>query len=74
MALIMENHFAMSSFVAQVASACLHRPVSMFWSHSTSIAIELTNFSIVEEGGECKGNLTILRRILHLDLAKGNPK
>jgi hypothetical protein len=22
----------------------------------------------------CKGNLTILRRILHLDLAKGNPK
>jgi hypothetical protein len=24
--------------------------------------------------GGCKGNLTILRRILHLDLAKGNPK
>jgi hypothetical protein len=22
----------------------------------------------------CKGNLTILRRVLHLDLAKGNPK
>jgi hypothetical protein len=22
----------------------------------------------------CKGNLTILMRILHLDLAKGNPK
>jgi hypothetical protein len=22
----------------------------------------------------CKGNLTILRRLLHLDLAKGNPK
>jgi hypothetical protein len=22
----------------------------------------------------CKGNLTILRRILHLDLAKGNTK
>jgi hypothetical protein len=22
----------------------------------------------------CKGNLTTLRRILHLDLAKGNPK
>jgi hypothetical protein len=22
----------------------------------------------------CKGNLTALRRILHLDLAKGNPK
>jgi hypothetical protein len=24
--------------------------------------------------GPCKGNLTTLRRILHLDLAKGNPK
>jgi hypothetical protein len=23
---------------------------------------------------ECKGNLTDLRRILHLSLAKGNPK
>jgi hypothetical protein len=25
-------------------------------------------------GGECKGNLTVLKRILHLDLAKTNPK
>jgi hypothetical protein len=25
-------------------------------------------------GGNCKGNLTDLRRILHLSLAKGNPK
>jgi hypothetical protein len=25
-------------------------------------------------GGVCKGNLTDLRRILHLSLAKGNPK
>jgi hypothetical protein len=24
--------------------------------------------------GSCKGNLTDLRRILHLSLAKGNPK
>jgi hypothetical protein len=24
--------------------------------------------------GNCKGNLTDLRRILHLSLAKGNPK
>jgi hypothetical protein len=24
--------------------------------------------------GMCKGNLTILRRMLYLDLAKGNPK
>jgi hypothetical protein len=26
------------------------------------------------EQGYCKGNLTVLRRILYLDLAKGNPK
>jgi hypothetical protein len=26
------------------------------------------------KGAVCKGNLTILRRILYLDLAKGNPK
>jgi hypothetical protein len=52
MALIMENNFAMSSFVAQVASACLCRPVSMFWSRSMSIAIELMTFVIVEEGGQ----------------------
>jgi hypothetical protein len=26
------------------------------------------------EGRSCKGNLTDLRRILHLSLAKGNPK
>jgi hypothetical protein len=29
---------------------------------------------IVLSGPHCKGNLAILRRILHLDLAKGNPK
>jgi hypothetical protein len=27
-----------------------------------------------ESDGDCKGNLTDLRRILHLSLAKGNPK
>jgi hypothetical protein len=27
-----------------------------------------------ESTADCKGNLTILRRVLHLDLAKGNPK
>jgi hypothetical protein len=27
-----------------------------------------------EEHCKCKGNLTVLRIILHLDLAKGNPK
>jgi hypothetical protein len=26
------------------------------------------------DSSNCKGNLTILRRILHLDLAKGDPK
>jgi hypothetical protein len=26
------------------------------------------------DGGACKGNLTDLRRELHLSLAKGNPK
>jgi hypothetical protein len=31
-------------------------------------------FDALEWRGKCKGNLTILRRILHLDLAKGNPK
>jgi hypothetical protein len=27
-----------------------------------------------EQDDDCKGNLTNLRRILHLSLAKGNPK
>jgi hypothetical protein len=30
--------------------------------------------STVTATAVCKGNLTILRRLLHLDLAKGNPK
>jgi hypothetical protein len=29
---------------------------------------------IARHAGRCKGNLTDLRRILHLSLAKGNPK
>jgi hypothetical protein len=35
-----------------------------------------TNTTLYHEitGGNCKGNLTDLRRILHLSLAKGNPK
>jgi hypothetical protein len=37
-----------------------------------------SGFENDEDGGErygkCKGNLTDLRRILHLSLAKGNPK
>jgi hypothetical protein len=30
--------------------------------------------AMLQIGYNCKGNLTTLRRILHLDLAKGNPK
>jgi hypothetical protein len=48
----MVNTFAMSSFVDQVASACSHRPVSMFWSHSTSIVIKPITFVTLEEGGQ----------------------
>jgi hypothetical protein len=42
-------HFAISLFVAWVASTCLHRPISMFWSHSMSIVIEVTTFVTLEE-------------------------
>jgi hypothetical protein len=52
MVLIMENNFAMSSFVAQVASACSHKPVPMFWSCLTSIAIKLMTFVSLGEGGQ----------------------
>jgi hypothetical protein len=48
-------------------------------SPSTSInwwivTILTFNFDLVHVPGTCKGNLTDLRRILHLSLAKGNPK
>jgi hypothetical protein len=36
--------------------------------------IQHTHIENEERGYECKGNLTDLRRILHLSLAKGNPK
>jgi hypothetical protein len=32
------------------------------------------HWTVTDEMEFCKGNLTILRRILYLDLAKGNPK
>jgi hypothetical protein len=35
---------------------------------------EANKAKLQEVRGWCKGNLTILRRILHLDLAKRNPK
>jgi hypothetical protein len=38
-------------------------------------AREVSNFDEMQwQGPDCKGNLTDLRRILHLSLAKGNPK
>jgi hypothetical protein len=42
--LIMLNSCVMSSFVAQVASACLLSRTSIFWSHSVSIAVEIIDF------------------------------
>jgi hypothetical protein len=44
--LIMLNNCVMSSFVAQVASACLHNRASRFWSHSVSITVEVVNFQV----------------------------
>jgi hypothetical protein len=38
------------------------------------VLLSYTNQCPYERVFYCKGNLTILRRILHLDLAKGNPK
>jgi hypothetical protein len=32
------------------------------------------NGEVAGSGGQCKGNLTDLRRELHLSIAKGNPK
>jgi hypothetical protein len=52
MVLIMEDNFALSSFVAWVASTCLCRPISMSWSHLMSIAIELMTFANLEGGGQ----------------------
>jgi hypothetical protein len=46
----------------------------MLLCHLT-LARPLLNFcKNFEMARNCKGNLTALRRILHLDLAKGDPK
>jgi hypothetical protein len=42
-------------------------------SHQTTGAAMWKEIRTLHEG-KCKGNLTDLRRILHLSLAKGNPK
>jgi hypothetical protein len=39
-----------------------------------SVLLSYTNQCPWERVFYCKGNLTVLRRIFHLDLAKGNPK
>jgi hypothetical protein len=50
--LIIVNSFDISLLVDHVASACLHRPVSMFWSCLTSIAIKPMALVTLEEGGQ----------------------
>jgi hypothetical protein len=40
----------------------------------SSVLLSYINQCSEERVFYCKGNLTILRRILHLDQAKGNPK
>jgi hypothetical protein len=42
--LIMLNNWLMSSFVAQVASACSRDLASRFWSRSASITVEVVDF------------------------------
>jgi hypothetical protein len=49
--LIILNNCVMSSFVAQVASACSRSHSSRFWSHSASIAVEIVNFHEYGGGG-----------------------
>jgi hypothetical protein len=51
--LIIENNFAISSFVAQTASACSYSPASMFWSLLTSVCEELSALRVWEGGNGC---------------------
>jgi hypothetical protein len=46
----------------------------MVVDESVVMCNEATMRQLYTCGNNCKSNLTILRRILHLDLAKGNPK
>jgi hypothetical protein len=49
--------------------------VLVCYKHSRTFMDKIESVSARFVSGECKGNLTTLRRILlHLDLAKGNPK
>jgi hypothetical protein len=51
--LIMLNTLDINLLVDYVASTCLHRPSSRFWSHLTYIAIEpMTSATLEEEGRE----------------------
>jgi hypothetical protein len=49
----------------------------IFNDHAEEVDVAVTYSVLVDipqDIGYCKGNLTDLRRILHLSLAKGNPK
>jgi hypothetical protein len=55
--------------------APVSHPVSSIF-HSSDFVDEQVriHWALTYVKGECMGNLTDLRRILHLSLAKGNPK
>jgi hypothetical protein len=57
---------------AMIKRALMLHKVSSFSSVFTSLMSEFIIIQAVDQW--CKGNLTDLRRILHLSLAKGNPK
>jgi hypothetical protein len=48
--------------------------MSLDFEHICQKVLEGLNCHQKDFAGICKGNLTDLRRILHLSLAKGNPK
>jgi hypothetical protein len=55
----MVDSFDINLFVDHMASPCLCRPASRFWSHLTSIAIEpATSATLEEEGQGAVGLLT----------------
>jgi hypothetical protein len=54
--------------------------VLVCWAHQINLIVgdflwlKLPFLKSIPLALDCKGNLTTLRRTLHLDLAKGNPK
>jgi hypothetical protein len=49
-------------------SLCKSTGIAVMW------ALRFVKFNPIDNTLDCKGNLTNLRRELHLSLAKGNPK